>query len=101
MVLLHRQGQPNRNRHTLVHAFTGCLNGSVIGGYESAGDPESQSEARSHLRVTITTKELLSKQGAVFRVKAGTLVSDGNHELSRFEMATHVDGRFRRRIFCC
>src|SRR6266436_8476485 len=101
MVLLHRQGQPNRNRHTLVHALARCLNGPVIGSYESAGDPESQSEARSHLHVTMTTKELLSKQRAVVRVKTGTVVSDGNHELSQFEMATYVDGRFRRRIFCC
>src|SRR6266852_5662118 len=99
MVLLHRQGQPNCDYHTLVNAVTGCLNGPVIGSYESAGDPESQSEARSHLRVTITTKELLSKQSSVIGVKAGALVSDGNHELSRFKMAAYVDGRFRRRIF--
>src|SRR6266436_1635493 len=99
MVLLHRQGQPNCDCHTLVNAVTGCLNGPVIGSYESAGDPESQSEARSHLRVTITTKELLSKQSLVCGVKAGALVSDRNHELSGFKVAAYVDGRFRRRIF--
>src|SRR5437870_4826370 len=99
MVLLHRQGQPNCDCHTLVNAVTGCLNGPVIGGYESVGDPEAQSEARRRLRVTITTKELLSKQSSVFGVKSSTLVGDGNHELSRFKMAAYVDGRFRRRIF--
>src|SRR5258708_26923633 len=100
MVLLHRQGQPNRNRHTLVHALARCLNGPVIGGYESAGDPESQSEAGSHLHVTMTTKELLSKQRAVFRVKAGALVTYCDHRLSRFTTAPHADLRLRRRIFC-
>src|SRR5215471_8266837 len=82
MALLHRQGQPNGDRHTLVGAFAGCVNASVIGSYERAGDPESQSEARSHLRLATTPKELLSKQSAVLGVKAGTSISDGNHELS-------------------
>jgi len=42
--------------------------------------------------VTIATNELLSKQGAVFGVKAGALTSDGNRELSRFKMAADFDG---------
>src|SRR5215468_1060266 len=82
VVLPHRQGQPDGDRQTLVRAFAGCVNASVIGSYESTGDPESQSEARSHLRLATTPKELLSKQGTVLGVKAGTFISDGNHELS-------------------
>src|SRR5215469_11027505 len=69
IVLLHRQGQPNRDRHTLVDAFAGCFDGAVVGSYESAGDPESQSEARGRLRVTVAAKELLSKQSTVVGVK--------------------------------
>src|SRR5437879_7248818 len=48
----------------------------------------------------MTAEELLSKQRTVFHVKAGAVVSDGNYELTQFDMATDVDGRFRRRIFC-
>src|SRR5579884_4540702 len=82
IILLHRQRQANRDRHALVHAFAGRLNGSVVGGHKSAGDPESQSEARSHLGVAIPTEEFLSKQSAVVGVKTGPLVDDRNHELS-------------------
>src|SRR5215813_9810762 len=82
IALLHRQGQPVGDSHTLMRAFAGCVDAPVIGRYESTGDPESQSEARSHLRLATAPKELLSKQGAVLGVKAGTFISDGNHELS-------------------
>lgn len=50
-------------------------------------------------RTPVPTKELLSKQTPVVGVKAGALVSDRNHELSRLKVAAYVDGRFRRRIF--
>src|SRR5260370_13903716 len=35
----------------------------------------------------------------VVGVKTGALVSDRNHELSRFYMVAYADGSFRRRIF--
>src|SRR5216683_7120881 len=99
MVLLHRQGQPNRDRHALVHAFAGCLYGPVIGGHKGAGNPESQTEARSYLGVTISTEELLSQQRPVVGVKPGPLVGDRNYELAGFIVSADTNGGLRRRIF--
>src|SRR5215471_4257033 len=99
MVLLHRQGQPNRDRHTLVQAVASRLNGPVVGGNESTGDPKSQSEARSYLRMTISTEELLSQQSTVVGVKAGPLIDDRNDEMTRLKMPPDHDGRLRWRIF--
>src|SRR5882762_9378831 len=97
MSLLHRQGQANRNRHALVHALAVGLYGPVIGGHKGAGDPESQTEARSYLGVTISTEELLPQQRPVVGVKPGPLVGDRNYELAGFIISTHANGGFRRR----
>src|SRR6202522_3391200 len=97
--LLHRQGQSDRNRHALVHARAGRFDGPVIGGHERTGDPEPQAEARGHLRVSISTEELLSKQNPVVGIKARTLVGDRNCELAGFVLPVDADGGLRRRIF--
>src|SRR5215471_15953294 len=100
IIVLHRQGQPNRNCHTLIYALARGLNGPVIGRHESAGDPESQPETRSYLGVAITAKELLPEQHPVVRVKASSLIGDRNCKLAGFKMAADADRGLRRRIFC-
>ena len=62
-------------------------------------DPEAEAEARGHRGVPLTAEKLLSEQRPVIGVEAGTLIGDGDGEMTGILLSANENGGLRRGIF--
>src|ERR1700733_14477149 len=96
VALLHREGQPDGDRHAFVYARAGRLDGTVVRGHEGTGDPESKTKSRSILRMPMAAEKFLPEQGAIVGIESGALIGNRDRKLPLLLLPPNGDHRLRR-----